>query len=206
MTFEARRFFITWLKLCTLLQTPCRAAHAQTSTFTQVILAFWSIRDMDKMPTYHFSLLHTRSYNHCATPVQLRSILTSMAGFLPKQSTHRHSCVMRWIYMQLYYAHREENALIITALIDQPAFKPCFSCIYLLVDVLNPVSSFGIWGGLNLNGGQTSTTFRAFFLSSSPQTVNTGEFPLTVQGPDMGICPLYAESYIVSLAFRNEGY
>lgn len=50
------------LKLLTLTQT-------NTSTFTQFILAFCSIEEMNKMPTYHFSLSHT----HTTTVLPLSS-------------------------------------------------------------------------------------------------------------------------------------
>ena len=57
----------------------------------------------------------------------------------------------------------------------------CFSCIYMLVDVLNLATSSGALKQVNLNGGQTSNTFRAVLLSCM---ANTEEVPLTFQEPE----------------------
>ncbi len=105
MTLEVRD--LSWNSSYSLRQTQAQSHNLFSHS---AALKKWTrCQHTISLPLTH---THTHSYNHCAPSVQLRSILTSVEGFLPKQSTHSHRCVMHITYMQRYYAHRGENSLI----------------------------------------------------------------------------------------------
>lgn len=127
-----------------------------TGTFIQLTLAV-----VQKWPRCQ----HTISLSHTITepsPAQLRSILTSVAAFLHKQSMQHHRCEMHTTYMQLCYAWRSGKVTHHNPYRPASIHNLFFLHVYDRRCVLKPAKLFGVWGW------QTSTTFKAFFLSNSP--------------------------------------